>query len=341
MRKILLFLLSSVIGFSLFILVAKTIGWQEIKSALLVFTGWQGLVILLLTFLIAIIHNWKWQKILEGQGICLPFWDLFRYYLAGFSVMFLAPALLLAGEVFRGYALKKNSNVSGTKVMTSVFIDRFLEWTANAIVAFLGVLLFLYYIGIAPKNLIVIFIAATILSALALFFYFRLLKQKSIARLFFKISGLKNSNLKEAVFDAERTILNFLSLKRSSLGDALVLTLVRTIVMYFRAYILIIFLGKAVAALPTLTILGFNYLATALPIPAALGSHEALQVLAFSVFGLGSSTATAFAMIIRAAELLFALAGLVVLFRLSIMLLKKFLFEKADKLARLIDRDNY
>lgn len=340
MRKVLLFLLSLVIGFSLFLLVARTIGWHEIKSAFLVFTGWQGMMILLLTFLIAVINNWKWQKILEGQGISVPFWDLFKYYLAGFSVMFLAPILLLAGEVFRGYALKKNNDVSGTKVMTSVFIDRFLEWAANLAVAFLGALFFLYYIGIALKNLFLIFGIAVVSSALALFFYFRLLKRKSIAHLFFKISGLKNSNLREAVFDAERTLLNFFTFKKNSLGTVLGLTLLRTIVMYFRAWLLIIFLGKAVGALPALTILGFNYLAVALPIPAALGSHEALQVLAFSILGLGSSTATAFTMIVRAAELLFALAGLLILFRLSIMLLKKFLFEKADKLANLIGRDS-
>ncbi len=47
-------------------------------------------------------------------------------------------------------------------------------------------------------------------------------------------------------------------------------------------------------------------------------------------FGLGLDTATAFTMIIRGAELIVALAGVVILFQLGIILLRKDLFKKLN-----------
>lgn len=100
--------------------------------------------------------------------------------------------------------------------------------------------------------------------------------------------------------------------------------------MYLRSWFLILFLGKSISALPALSILGFTYLAAMIPIPTALGSHEAIQTFAFNSLGLGLSTATAFTMIIRGAELIIALTGVAILFQLGIILLRKALFKKID-----------
>ena len=100
--------------------------------------------------------------------------------------------------------------------------------------------------------------------------------------------------------------------------------------MYFRAWLLILFLGKSIGALPVLSVLGFTYLAVMIPIPTALGSHEAIQTFAFNSLGLGASTATAFTMIIRVAELFIALAGVIILFRLGVILIKDVLFKKIN-----------
>ena len=104
--------------------------------------------------------------------------------------------------------------------------------------------------------------------------------------------------------------------------------------MYFRAWLLISFLGRSVGTLPVLSILGFNYLAMMIPIPTALGSHEAIQTFAFNSLRLGASTATAFTMIIRGAELIIALTGVAILFQLGIILLRKALFKKIDNFKK-------
>ena len=65
MKKVLLFIISLLIGIGLLIWIGKIVGWKEIKDSFLVFTGWFGIIIFLLTLLIILISNWRWQEILK------------------------------------------------------------------------------------------------------------------------------------------------------------------------------------------------------------------------------------------------------------------------------------
>ena len=335
MKKFLLFLISLLVGIGLFFWIIKTVGWQEIKNAFLVFTGWQGLVIFGLTLLMMLIGNWKWKEILKGENIKTSFRELFRPYLAGFAVMFLAPILLLAGEIFRGYILKAKNFVPWSKGMASVFIDRITEWTANLVVIFFGILFFLYTIGLPPRNLGIIFGGAFLLFAFGIsIFYFKTIKRESMAKSLLRILGLERLNHANSILDIEKEIFNFFKPKKIAMWKVFSLSFLRALVMYFRTWFLVIFLGKSITSLPALSILGFTYLAAMIPIPTALGSHEAIQTFAFSSLGLGGGTATAFTMIIRGAELIIALVGVVILFRLGIDLLKNTLFKKLNNFKK-------
>ncbi|PIW35019.1 MAG: hypothetical protein COZ90_00590 [Candidatus Nealsonbacteria bacterium CG_4_8_14_3_um_filter_37_36] len=335
MKKFLLFLVSLSVGMGLFIWIGKIVGWQEIKNAFLVFTGWQGLVIFGLTLLMMLIGNWKWKEILKGENIKTSFRELFRPYLAGFAVMFLAPILLLAGEIFRGYILKAKNFVPWSKGMASVFIDRITEWTANLVVIFFGILFFLYTIGLPPRNLGIIFGGAFLLFAFGIsIFYFKTIKRESMAKSLLRILGLERLNHANSILDIEKEIFNFFKPKKIAMWKVFSLSFLRALVMYFRTWFLVIFLGKSITSLPALSILGFTYLAAMIPIPTALGSHEAIQTFAFSSLGLGGGTATAFTMIIRGAELIIALVGVVILFRLGIDLLKNTLFKKLNNFKK-------
>jgi len=331
MKKILVSLISLLIGIGLFIWIGKIVGWQEVKSAFLAFTGWQGLGIFGLTLLMMLIGNWKWKEILKGENVKISFKELFRPYLAGFSVMFLAPILFLAGEIFRGYVLKKRNQIPWSKGMASVFIDRILEWTANLVVIFFGVLFFLLMIGFPPVKLGIIFGGAFLLFAGGIsYFYLKAFRRESIFKIILRIFGIKRISEKNTLAKIEEEIFEFFKLKKKSMWKGFGLSFFRAAVMYLRAWLLILFLGKSIGALPTLSILGFTYLAAMIPIPTALGSHEAIQIFAFNSLGAGMGAATAFTMIIRGAELIIALMGIVILFRLGIELLRNTLFKKLN-----------
>lgn len=331
MKKALFFLISLIIGIVIFVWVFKFIGWQDIKNALSLFRGWYGLVILGLTILMVLVGTWKWKTILAGTGVNIPFRAILSSYLAGFSTMFLFPILIWGGEIFRGYALKDKNGVPWQKAMASIIIDRIFEWTTNLVVIFLGTLFFFSKITLLPLKLEIVFGVAFLAFLLGIsFFYFKCIKKESIVRFFVRHDT--NQPL-----ETEKEIFNFFKLKKTALWEGLFLSFLRAAIMYSRVWFLILFLGKNIGILSALSILGFTYLAAMIPIPTSLGSHEAIQTFAFNSLGLGASTAAAFTMIIRTAELVVALIGVLFFFRLGLGILKNLLFQRINGFAKKIN----
>ncbi|HDH99294.1 MAG TPA: hypothetical protein ENF68_01250 [bacterium] len=151
------------------------------------------------------------------------------------------------------------------------------------------------------------------------------MKRESIVGFFLKLFGLERFNSGNSVLKFEREIFDFFRLENITMWKTFFFSFLKALIMYFRAWFLILFLGKNLSCLFALPILSFTYLAAMIPIPAVLGSHEAIQVFAFGSLGLGAPAATAFTMIIRAADLLVALIGIAALFQLGIGILKKYL----------------
>lgn len=329
MKKALLFLVFLFIGIGLFVCILKFVGWRAIENALSSFTGRQGLVIFGLTALMAIIGTWKWKEILKGEEVKVSFRDLLRPSIAGYSIMFLAPILVLGAEVFRGYFLKEKKQVPWSKGMASGFIDLILEYSANLVVVLLGILIFLYKIGFPSQKLLIIFSVIFSLFVFGiLFFYFKAFKRESMARSALSILGLKNHNHANSILEIEKEIFNFFGLRKKAMWKSFGLTFLRAFVMYLRAWVLVLFLGKNLGGLLALSLLSFTYIAVTIPIPAALGSHEVIQTFAFNYLGLGAPTATAYTMIIRGAELTVSLIGVIFLFQIGLSLLEKALFKK-------------
>jgi len=318
----------------LFFWVVKTVGWDEIEKAFMVFTGWKGMVIFVLTFLVMLTGNWKWQEILKSKGVKISFFELFKSYLAGFAMMYLAPIIFWGGELFRGYVLKEKYSIPWSKGMGSVVIDRILEWTTNVIIIFIGSVFFIFLIDFPPLKLLGIFGGSflVILAALGLF-YFKCIKKESIIGFFLR-------NNKNHLLETEKEVFDFFELKNPAMWKALGISFLKAGITYLKTWVLILFLGKNFGPLEALSILGFTYLAATIPTPTSLGSHEAIQTFAFNSFGIGASTAAAFTMIVRGAELIFGLAGTVIFFRLGIGLLKKVLFTKIAKVEDLIEEKN-
>lgn len=336
MRKILLFLFSLLIGIGLFIWIGKMVGWQEIKKAFFVFTGWQGLVIFGLTLLMLIIGNWKWREILKGESVKISFRELFKPYLAGFTLMFLFPIIFLGGEFLRGYVVKERHLVPWPKIMASIVIDRILELTTHLAVIFFGLLFFLYKIGLPSKNLGIIFGSIFIFIFFAAgisYIYLKIFKKESIIKFIAKKLGNKKIKEKNTFLEAEKEILIFFNLKKKAVWKGISLSFLKAAVMFLRAWLLVIFLGGKIGALSAVSILSFSYLALMIPIPTSLGSHEVIQTFSFNALGLGANMAPAFTMIIRGAELMIALIGIIILFRLGFELLKNTLFKKIEKFS--------
>jgi len=327
MKKILLFLLSLLIGIGLLVWIAQVVGWQEIKNAFLVFTGWQGLVILFLTVLVALIGTWEWKIILKSRGVDIPFKNLFKLYLAGFSIKYLAPMLIFGKEIFCSYALKEKYSIPWSKGMASVIIDRILDFTIEMVFIFLGIISFFLVFDLSFKILGIIFTIFLVLAIGICLFYFKVFKKESIIKFFIKIFIPTYQNDNTPLY-FENEIFDFFKTKKKYMWGGIFLTFFEKIIKLLKTWLLITFLGKTVGLLPVFSILGFSYLAAMIPIPAVLGVHEGLQSFSFNTFGLGQGTGIVFAMIIRGAELIIALIGIFILFQLSLRALMNALLER-------------
>jgi hypothetical protein len=325
-KQKILFGFSLILGLVIFIQLGKIIGWQEIGRAFAVFTGWQGLVIILLSFLVAVIGNWRWQEILKDSGINVSFFNLFKIYLGGYSMMYLMPILIWGGEAFRVYGLTKSSDVSWKKTFASVIIERILEWTANILVIFLGLAFFLYNVYLPPKELVIVFgISLTFFVSIISYFYIRALGKKSIIRDIVKRFWKKEVSDDNGFISVENEVFKYFQWGKS-FNKGVALSILRAVVMQARVWILIFFLGDAIGFFPSLSILGFSYLSSMIPIPTSLGSHEAIQFYAFTSLGLLGSTATVFTLILRAAEIVVSSVGMAFLLRTGFKLAESKIF---------------
>jgi len=117
-KQALLLIFSFLLGLAIFVWLGGVIGWKEVLNIFSAFTGWQGLVIIGLSFLIAVIGNWRWKEILKESQIEVPFYQLFKIYLGGYAMMYLFPILLWGGEAFRVYGLGKEKNLSWKKTFS-------------------------------------------------------------------------------------------------------------------------------------------------------------------------------------------------------------------------------
>jgi len=241
---------------------------------------------------------------------------LFKVYLAGYSVRYLAPVVIIGAEIFQGKTLKDKNNIPWPKSMASIIIDRIMEWTINLLVIFLGTIFFLLAIGLPPLQTGIICGAfLLILAVLLTFFYFKNFKNESIAK---EVVYLLGKRSLQQPLEIEQEMFAFFDFKNKRMWTSFGICLLRALVVFLRTWLLIFFLGKSVGPLTALSIVGFYHLAMILPIPAALGIHEAIQTFAFKFLKMGLGAATVFAMIIRAAELILSLLGLVFLFRFGV-----------------------
>lgn len=330
MKKILGFLLSLLIGAFLFVWVGKLAGWQGLESAFFVLCSWQGLIVLFLTVLIKMTRVFRLRVILQSRSHHISNWVLSKIFLAGRAIAFIAPTLVLADEAFVAYALKEKNSLSWQESVIALIIDKVLYLTGFFATLFLGLAVFFLKIGLSFQILCLVLAVFVLASFLIFLFYSRCFRGQSLIKLLLRLVGRELKNNGNKAMEIEANVFSFFDKGQRYVWQGLFLALAYETLYFLRCWALMSFLAKDADIFSVLAIFSFARLATAIPIPAALGSHEALQIFAFSSLGLESSLVTAFTMILRGAEFIASLIGGFFLFQLGAELFKTSLFKKID-----------
>lgn len=322
MKKILVFIVSFLVGLGLFFWIIKWVGWKEIKEILFTFSGYKGLVIIGITLLIWLVDIWKWKFIFKSQGYNFSIFNLGEIIFASFALSYLFPISFFGGEAFKIYAFKKKLSLSWGKNLAVNAIEKLLYLSVLLLFLIFGLSSFLFLTNRPLGSLgIVAGVFIGILTLLLVIFYFKSFKKESILKWLLKFLGVDERKNNYVIEDFEKKVFLFFDFKKSSMWKGLGLTFSKIFLVFVRCWFLLFFLVGEVNILIALAILFFVHLSYIFPLPAKIGSSEIAQAFAFGCLGLGTATGITFSFILRGAEVLVALFGLIMLVKLGIKFL--------------------
>tara|TARA_Y100000310_G_C20607798_1_gene776420 strand:- start:160 stop:1161 length:1002 start_codon:yes stop_codon:yes gene_type:complete len=328
MRKFLAFFAFLLLGIILFSGVIRAVGWQEVWEAAQEFWGGKGILLLVLTLLMFYLGAVRWREILRHQGYSLPFSSLLKQYFGGLSLSFFVPMVFFGSELFRSYALREFHGVPLPRAIVSVAVERLLDVTVYLLVLAVGIaFLLLSKSVLIPTPFWWVLLGVAVLGLALIFFYLKSHRKESIVRIFFPRLNGNNGFL-----EMEQEVLRFFRLRNRAFWEGLFLSFAKVSFALLRTFVLAGLLGKFIGFLPAVTITGFTLLSLLIPIPGQLGSHEALQVLVFQSLGLQGHTGAALAFLVRAAELVIALGGLIFFLRIGASLVRRLLLSRFDQI---------
>jgi len=332
-KNIVLFLLTLIFGALLFYFVLDKVGTKEIWQAFLSFSPVGIFWILILTIIYTIFGIWRWQVIIKGMGSHFSLKDISGAWLAGFGLGYLTPIAVLGGEAVRSYIIKKKKNFPWKEGIVSIFIDKVFEGTTFFLITILGIIFFISKVMAVPLKIWVVLLILLFPIGGITFFYLRAYRSQSMVKFIQlplkkfiqsknvhqKVNGLLNSS--------EKIVFNFFEVKNKYTRQCILLSLIRGAISIIRSWFLVLFLGFKIGIISALSITAFTNISYLIPLPAALGSHEAIQAFVFPSLNLSSHSAIAFALILRAFDMLMAFCGVFVVLKLGTQWIKKKIIE--------------
>ncbi len=310
------------VGVSLFYFVVRETGIETIWEASSLLWGWEGLLILAITFLIVFIGALRWREVLRSDEEEVSLFLTIRYLIKGFTVDFLTPFSFFGGEAVRIFLMEKEVGIK--KSAFSAVTDKIMDVTTHFSFLVLGVIFFIVYGTVLNSTLLLFGGSAILLIFLILFlFYGQILRKKSFLRLIFDVIGVSKKYLDEnengkAIIDIEEKIIFFFTSKKKEFVKGMALSFLRHFLFLLRVFLIIFFITGTVDFGVAIIAYGIVILSMLLPIPAALGGMEVFLALGFNALGIGFASGVAAAIALRGVDLIVCFIGIILFIRLSL-----------------------
>ena len=311
MKKNFLIAVSTVIGAVLFLLVFYLFNVTQAFSHMMQIGSLGVAVFLVDILLIMLVGGLSWQIILRAYGHQLPFRDVLIIKIIGFAISYLTPSMYVGGEPVRVYLMGKKHGASMTRIGATVFVDKFLELGAGLFYVFLGSIytLISYTLPLQLFVLLVlinaVFLGAAVL--LLISFIFKTKPFSTVMNLFGKLKPLRKSvdAIKPYIYKLENEVSSAFGKHRKSTLQAFLLNLSVGGFIFIKPALFFHFLHIAFSLSQLSLLYALTHLLLALQFtPGALGIFELGEVGIFSIIGIQSEKALAYALMVRVADLL-------------------------------------
>jgi uncharacterized protein (TIRG00374 family) len=251
--------------------------------------------------------------VLGSLGRAVPYFRLAVYRLAAFAVSYFTPGPHLGGEPLQVFLLHRRESVPVGPSAASVVLEKTIELLVNSGVLAVCVLA-IARLRLVPGGAAGWLAAAAVvllllpLAALVAFWAGARPVTGMVRRV--PANGERWRSLAAAAVEAEGEIIAFCRRGPGGVLRALGFSLVSWGFLLWEYWLALRFLGLPVGALETLAVVGASRLANLLPFPGGLGVLEASQVIALSSLGYTPAQGAALALLIRARDVAFGGAGL-------------------------------
>ncbi len=315
MRKLYIWL-SLLVGIVLFAILLVHIPWQDALKVLTEAKPEYLTVYLGASAAILVLHSWRWRVILKAKGVNVPLYNLLSYRMAGNAVSFVLPGPKIGGEAVRAGLVSRHTfhrkKTSFSKALSTVMLDRSVEFQTFVVLFFIGVLWLALHGGIPAHLKTVMVAAAVLLVAITLVLTISMYRGKPLVlHALRKFPFARNLHKELHVF--EQTIASFYREDKLDFILSHCIAAVAWFLSFIEYKYLLLLLGYDVPLYGIFIIYSFVGFAYAIPIPLALGSLEAAQATAFTLLGLPAGSGLILAFITRLRDMILTLLGFMVL----------------------------
>jgi len=293
----------------------RQIPLAQVRAALAHLTLLQIGLLILVNLTIVWLMATRWWLVLRALGQRVRMDHLFAYRLAGFGVSYFTPGPQFGGEPLQVHLLHRNQKMPLAAAVTSVFLDRMIDLLVNftflamglVVVAMTGLLH--GWLGLGMWALSLSLLAFPLLHLLALG-----RGRRPATRLLRwardRLGWNRLQRVVELAFQTEEQVARFLSEQPLVLARILGLSVFTWGVAIFEFWLCLRFLGVPANLEETVSAMTAARLSLLMPLPGGLGALEAGQALAAQLLGWSPALGIALSLVIRARDVIFALAGL-------------------------------
>ena len=321
-RNIIKIAITVMVGFSLFYFVVKETGFEVVVNSISLFLDWRGGLIVLVTAIIMLIGAVRWREVLHYKKERVPLLEMFSYHIKGFTVDFLTPFAFLGGEAVRVFMIEKKVGIK--KGAFSSVTDKLIGITTHLLFMTVGIILFVLY-GATQHSMLLFYAVAMIfvISCLLFLFYFQAVRKKSFLKLVFRFSSglsnfFKNNSNGQVAVDIEKDIMSFFTHGKKELTKGFALSVLMNIFFLIRVGLVLYFVTGQFSLMAVMIIYGLVILSMIAPLPAAIGGMDVILGAGFVALGFGLSAGVMAAIILRSADLVTCLVGVVLFLKMSV-----------------------
>jgi len=287
---------------------------DEIIKAFSHFSFDKLLIYLIVSICIMVLHTFKWKIVLNSFKINVPFFQLFKYNLAGFGVSYITPSAHIGGEPVRAYLLNKNHDIEFNKSLSCVIIDKSLELILNGLFGCIGIAIVLFNFTLSKRTTAIMILSFFAIISIIYLFYKLTLNEKGFFTTVFKFLRIDKikflGKYENDIREFEQHIISFFKYNLKAFFKASIVFFLIWILMFIEYKIALRLVGYDASFSALFIVISFVALAYIVPVPAALGSLEFGQSSAAAILKFSSGIGFALSLFVRGRDMLWTFIGL-------------------------------